>query len=93
MTFDVWKQSKLQNGLDKLKTVSLPDHQSDNLEDIKRLAGINNVEKLANEMNMSYTGTEKARLMKKHNIQPGTPEWFQLWFSLPKLTGEKPVDK
>jgi hypothetical protein len=29
--------------------------------------------------------------MKKHNIQPGTPEWFQLWFSLPYMTGEKPV--
>jgi hypothetical protein len=29
--------------------------------------------------------------MKKHNIKPGTPEWFQLWFSLPYLTGERPV--
>ncbi len=29
--------------------------------------------------------------MKKHNIKPGTPEWFQLWFSLPYLTGEQPI--
>ena len=36
---------------------------------------------------------EKASLMKEHNIQPGTPEWFQLWFSRPYMTNEKPVGK
>jgi hypothetical protein len=41
--------------------------------------------------NISVTGNEKGELMKKHNIQPGTPEWFKLWFSLPYMTGEKPV--
>ncbi len=41
--------------------------------------------------NISVTGTEKRELERKHNIKPGTPEWFQLWFSLPYLTGEKPV--
>ncbi len=41
--------------------------------------------------NISVTGNEKGELMKKHNIKPGTPEWFQLWFSLPYMTGEKPV--
>ena len=41
--------------------------------------------------NISLTGNEKAQLMREHNIKPGTPEWFKLWFSLPKLTGEKPV--
>lgn len=93
MTFDVWKQAKIQNGLENLRTVSLPDYVVDDLEDMKRLAGVPNITEKANEINMSYTGTEKAQLMKKHNIQPGTPEWFQLWFSLPKLTGEKPIDK
>ena len=43
--------------------------------------------------NISVTGNEKGELMKKHNIKPGTPEWFKLWFSLPYLTGEHPVDK
>jgi hypothetical protein len=43
--------------------------------------------------NISVTGNEKGELMKKHNIKPGTPEWFKLWFSLPYMTGEKPVDK
>ena len=43
--------------------------------------------------NISYTGTEKSKLQKKHNIQPGTPEWFKLWFAQPKLTGEDPMPK
>jgi hypothetical protein len=41
--------------------------------------------------NISVTGMEKRNLEKKHHIQPGSPEWFQLWFSRPYLTGEKPV--
>jgi hypothetical protein len=43
--------------------------------------------------NISITGNAKGELMKKHNIKPGTPEWFKLWFSLPYMTGEKPVGK
>jgi hypothetical protein len=41
--------------------------------------------------NVSVTGMENQRLEKQHNIKAGTPEWFQLWFSLPYLTGEKKV--
>lgn len=37
-------------------------------------------------------GQEKADLMREHNIKPGTPEWFKLWFSLPYMTGEKPYE-
>ena len=67
------------------------------LEDLQRLAGVrtgeygNSLRRTAEGSNISVTGTEKAELMRKHNIQPGTPEWFQLWFSLPYLTGEKPT--
>lgn len=43
--------------------------------------------------NISATGDSKGELMKQHNIKPGTPEWFKLWFSLPYMTGEKPVGK
>ena len=43
--------------------------------------------------NISITGNAKGQLMKKNNIKPGTPEWFKLWFSLPYMTGEKPVGK
>jgi len=65
----------------------------DELDQIKKLAGINEYKgwQVWEGSNISITGDEKGKLMKKHNIKPGTPEWFQLWFSLPKLTGEKPV--
>ncbi len=33
--------------------------------------------------NISKTAAERVAMMKRDNIQPGTPEWFQLWFSLP----------
>jgi hypothetical protein len=67
------------------------------LEELQRLAGIraegygNSLRKTTEGSNISVTGTEKAELQRKHNIEPGTPEWFQLWFSLPYLTGEKPL--
>jgi len=54
---------------------------------IKRLAGIPVVE----GSNISKTASINARIMKEKNIKPGTSEWFQLWFSLPYLTGEKKV--
>lgn len=41
--------------------------------------------------NISVTGNEKAQLMRKHNIEPGTEAWFKLWFSKPYLTNEKPI--
>lgn len=71
----------------------------DELAQIKRLAGVNEFKGFMKYdpvdpyggSNISLTGTEKANLMKEHNIKPGTPEWFKLWFSLPYLTGEKPV--
>jgi hypothetical protein len=41
--------------------------------------------------NISATGDNKGKLQREHNIKPGTPEWFKLWFSLPYMTGEKPL--
>ena len=66
-----------------------------NLAELQKLAGINSKQskEINNGSNISLTGMEKSALMKKHNIKPGTPEWFQLWFSRPYLTGEKPVGK
>lgn len=65
------------------------------LSELKRLAGITEFRGYEpyGGSNISITGNEKQQLEKKHNIKPGTPEWFQLWFSLPKLTGESPVGK
>jgi hypothetical protein len=66
---------------------------TDELQQIKYLAGITNKPNwtVYEGNNISYTGSEKAELMRKHNIRPGDQAWFKLWFSLPKLTGEKPI--
>lgn len=91
MTFDVWKQSSIMNGFDKLKSVPSMEQNTDTtLDDLKKLSGIT-PQVVGGEINISVTGTEKGNLMKQHNIQPGTPEWFKLWFSRPYLTGEKPI--
>jgi hypothetical protein len=60
----------------------------DELAELKKLAGVDTV---TSGSNISITGTNKGELMKKHNIKPGSPEWFKLWFSKPYLTGEKPI--
>ena len=73
----------------------------DDLDQIRQLAGITqNVGRLqeykgegsvqTDGSNMSVTANEKIQYQNTNNIQPGTPEWFQLWFSKPYLTGEKP---
>ena len=73
----------------------------DDLDQIKQLAGINqNIGRLQEYQgagsvstegsNMSVTAMEKIQHQQEHNIHPGTPEWFKLWFSKPYLTGEKP---
>jgi hypothetical protein len=68
----------------------------DEIQELKRLAGISNRPvwteyKGYSDSNISVTGTEKAQLMRKHDIKPGTDAWFKLWFSKPYLTGEKPI--
>lgn len=74
---------------------------NDPVHEIKRmqeLGGLNADARLheyraAQGSNISVTGDNKGELMRKHNIKPGTPEWFKLWFSLPDITGEKPIGK
>ena len=58
------------------------------INELKKLAGITEFKgyKPYNE-NISVTGTEKKRIEKEKNIEPGTDEWFKLWFSLPHMTG------
>lgn len=34
---------------------------------------------------ISRSATEKAKIQKEQNIEPGTEEWFKLWFSLPYM--------
>ena len=63
-----------------------------NIEELKRLAGIDKEQPSMGE-NLSMIGTKKAEYQRKHNIQPGTPDWFKLWFAQPKLTGENPMPR
>ena len=67
----------------------------EDIERLKKLAGVKEPKPEEGSMgeNLSYTGTEKAQYQRKHNIQPGTQDWFKLWFSRPKLTGENPMPK
>jgi hypothetical protein len=41
-------------------------------------------------INISHTASQLARGVKRRGIQPGTDAWFRAWFSLPRLTGERP---
>ena len=61
----------------------------DEIERLKKLAGINEFKGYTayEGSNISVTGTEKRKIEREQNIQPGTKEWFQLWFSLPYMTG------
>jgi len=61
------------------------------IEELKKLAGVDKEPSMGE--NLSYTGTAKSQYQKKHNIKPGTDEWFKLWFAQPKLTGENPMPK
>jgi hypothetical protein len=61
----------------------------DELQELRTLAGIGNRPDwtAVTGSNISITGNEKAQLMKKHDIRPGTEAWFKLWWSRPYLTG------
>ena len=68
----------------------------DSIDELRKLAGIGNRAVMQEYKgfagsNISVTGNEKGELMKKHDIRPGTEEWFKLWFSKPYLTSEKPI--
>lgn len=59
-----------------------------NIEDLKRLAGI---DKDQNDPsmgeNISHTATALRQKEKKLGLKPGDPDWFKLWFSRPYMTG------
>ena len=90
--FDPFKQAKLQNGYQAIKQYQPAPEKDMTLDELKKLSGITS-QVIGEESNISITGNDKGQLMKKNNIQPGTDEWFKLWFSRPYLTGEKPIGK
>jgi hypothetical protein len=68
-----------------------PNDPAYELMRLQYLAGLGQTPKLLETTgnNITHTAAENAKIMKDKNIKPGTPEWFQLWFSLPHLTGER----
>ena len=79
--------------------------ENDPIQELKRLSGISltpglNVGRLqeytqpgsvhTEGSNISKTAMEKVDYQNANNVQPGSPEWFRLWFSKPYLTGEQP---
>ncbi len=65
-------------------------NEDDEIQNLKRLAGVS--QSTDEGSNISLTVNEKGELQKKHNIKPGTPEWFKLWFTRPYLTNTSPID-
>ena len=96
-------KKKVNEGKKLPRTSEFLYQKVDEVEDIKRLSGVYDNYQIPvyvegatsaySGSNISKTAAEIAKIMKEKNIQPGTPEWFQLWFSLPKMTGEKPTGK
>jgi len=77
---------------------TIPDAYVDpsELARIKKLAGIDTLglmERSGDSPIDGSIGTEKGEYQKKHDIKPGTDEWFKLWFARPMLTGENPEPK
>lgn len=68
------------------------DLESVDLARLKKLAGIQEDTDGATSP-LTHGGTERAEYMRKHNIKPGTDEWFRLWFARTGLTGENPMPK
>ena len=54
-------------------------------EALNELVGIPNTGRAQRRFNTTQTlsdsANKKAQQMRDLNIKPGTPEWFQLWFS------------
>ena len=63
----------------------------DQIDQLKLLAGITVPKTDGGGSNISLTANEKSKIMREHNIKPGSQEWFRLWFSKPYLTGETPI--
>ena len=96
MILDGGTEEQLEEGKKFPRTSEFLYKKVDALEEIKQLAGVYQpVEEGDGSMgsNISKTANKISNIMKEKNIQPGTPEWFQLWFSKPYLTGEKPTGK
>ena len=79
--------------------------ENDPIHQIKSLAGLSNqnIGKLqeykgpgtvkTEGSNPSITANKLIKHQQDNDIQPGSPEWFRLWFAKPYMTGEKAFDE
>lgn len=60
-----------------------------NLDDLKKLAGVDVIRNDNNQSleNISHTAQALKDKEKRLDLKPGDPEWFKLWFSRPYMTG------
>ena len=86
--FDPFKQARLMNGLQRMKSVSVAEPAT-SIADLKKLSGIHEDTESYGEQ-VTAAAQSKADIQRERNIRPGDPEWFRLWFAEPKLTGEQP---
>lgn len=98
----VSKQYKLraQNYTEEVIPEAVLD-ENDPIQELKRLAGVGNSASLTEYTgygsinkteisNASITANEKIQYQNQNNVQPGSPEWFRLWFAKTGITGETP---
>lgn len=59
------------------------------LDELRKLAGINEFKGYTEYTleNISDAANANRKKEREENIQPGTEEWFKLWFSQPKMMG------
>jgi hypothetical protein len=73
-----------------------PDDPVHELKELQVLGGLGSAQRITqmkSEKNsessygeeVSRSASEKSRYQKENNINPGTEEWFKLWFSLPYM--------
>lgn len=60
-----------------------------NLDELRKLAGVNKFNGYTEYTLENFSDAANSNRKKEHeqNIQPGTEEWFKLWFSQPKMMG------
>jgi len=79
-----------------MKAHDLDENVKLDLARMQALAGITKKESPNSDGHnspLTQSGTAKGEYMKKHDIRPGSEEWFRLWFARPGMTGENPMPK
>lgn len=77
------KNIEQENSPDKEQS-PMTDSVSEEINSIAKLAGVHESSpyKVFDINESQNKASAKSEYMKENNIQPGTPEWFSLWFSL-----------